>query len=234
MSKRKQVPEDLMGAILGGKGASSASSGEEQPSPQEPGSPTSIGDLGENNIRWQNQPERTGITFNLSKQVSRELDKLRLELQIEESIRSSNSEIVELALRLAIEEVRERGQESGLLRNLKSLKEEVHVEQLEESSEKSTEEILSMPAETTDESGRIIRRSVDGSGYIIETTYNEQWETADEKIIGNIEDLAVEEEYIDKEGRIISLARDELGNIFERVTDENSNTLGTRLVREAD
>jgi hypothetical protein len=55
-----------------------------------------------------------GITFNLSKQVSTELDKLRLELELEGGGRSSKSEIAEAALRVAVEDVRGRGRESEL------------------------------------------------------------------------------------------------------------------------
>ncbi len=228
MGKRKKVPEDLMGTILGGGNASSS---DERTSSEAPGSQStdrgtaSPASAGENNISWETQPERMGITFNLSKQVSRELDKLRLELQVEENIRSSNSEIVELALRIAIEDARKRGRESKLLRSLNK----GPVDQ----SKEAIDEIPSIPAGTTYRPGRTVERSVYGSGYILETTYSEQREVINEEMIGNVADLPVEEEYLDKEGRLLSLARDELGNVFERVTDEDSNTLGVRLVRNA-
>ncbi len=228
MGKRKKVPEDLMGTILGGGNASSS---DERTSSEAPGSQStdrgtaSPASAGENNISWETQPERMGITFNLSKQVSRELDRLRLELQTEENIRSSNSEIAELALRIAIEDARKRGRESELLRSLNK--------DPADQPKEAIDEIPGTPAGTTDRPGRTVERSVYGSGYILETTYSEQREVINEEMIGNVADLPVEEEYLDKEGRLLSLARDELGNVFERVTDEDSNTLGVRLVRNA-
>lgn len=233
MSKRKQVPEDLMGAILGGR---DASSGDEQISPETSGSrgtersAASPISAGESNISWETQPERMGITFNLSKQLSRELDKLRLELQIEEDIRSSNSEIVELALRLAIEDARHRGTESELLRSLKSL----NKDPADHRSEEIIDEARGTPSGAADRLAYAVQRSVEGSDYIVETTYNEQREVVGEEVVGNVSDLPVEEERLDEEGRLLSLARDELGNVFEWVTDEESNTLGARLIRDAD
>lgn len=229
MGKRRKVPEDLMGTILGG---GHASSGDEPAPPDVPG-PQSA-DRGaaspaladENDLPWETRPERMGVTFNLSKQVSRELDRLRLELQIEEGVRASNSEIAELALRIAIEDARERGRESELLGRLNKVS--------TDRAEETVDEIRDMPAETTDRMGRTVERSVYGAGYIVETTYNEQREVVGEEVVGNVADLPVEEEYLDREGRLLSLARDESGNIFERVTDEESNTLGVRLVRDAD
>lgn len=229
MGKRKKVPEDLMGTILGGGYAPSKDeqTSSEAPDSRSPdrgmASPTSAG---ENNVSWETRPERMGITFNLSKQVSRELDRLRLELQLDEDIRASNSEIAELALRIAIEDARKRGRESKLLRSLNK-----------DSTDRPEEAIggtRSMPAEPTGKSGRTVERSVYGPGYILETTYSEQREVVTEKMVGNVADLPVEEEYLDREGRLLILAKDELGNTFERVTDEESNTLGVRLVREAD
>jgi hypothetical protein len=229
MGKRKKVPEDLMGTILGGGYTPSKDeqTSSEAPDSRDTGrgtaSPTSAG---ENNISWEPRPERMGITFNLSKQVSRELDRLRLELQLDEDIRASNSEIAELALRIAIEDARKRGKDSKLLRSLSK--------DPEDQPEKAIDETRSMPAGATVGSGRTVERSVYGPGYILETTYSEQREVVTEKMVGNVADLPVEEEYLDKEGRLLSLAKDELGNTFERVTDEESNTLGARLVREAD
>lgn len=228
MGKRKKVPEDLMGTILGGGYASSR----DEPAPpestgsQDTGqSPAPLASSSEISISWETRPERMGVTFNLSKQVGRELDRLRLKLRVEENIRASNSEIVERALRLAIEDALREGQDSELLKSLNK----ASADQYEE----ATDEARSMPAETTDGSGRTIRRSVDESGYIVETTYDEQREIVSEEVVGNVADLPVEEEYLDEGGRLLSLAKDELGNVFERVTDEESNTLGVRLVRDA-
>jgi hypothetical protein len=228
MGKRKKVPEDLMGTILGGGYASSTdepASSESSGSQDTGQSPGPLAPSSESSISWETRPERMGVTFNLSKQVGRELDKLRLKLRDEENIRVSNSEIVERALRLAIEDAQREGQDSELLKSLNKAS--------ADQSGAATDETRSLPAETTDGSGRTIRRSVDESGYIVETTYDDQREIVSEEVVGNVADLPVEEEYLDEGGRLLSLAKDELGNVFERVTDEESNTLGVRLVRDA-
>ena len=149
--------------------------------------------------------------FNLSKQVGRELDRLRHDLQREEDVRASNSEIAEVALRIAIEDARKRGRESELVRRLVS-------------------GMGGRPAYRAAEAGQATRRSVDASGRILETTYNEE-EVVDEEEVGDVTDLPVETEYVDSQGRLLSLARDELGNIFEWVTDEELGTLEARIVR---
>ena len=68
-------------------------------------------------IVWSPNPERAGTTFNLSRQVSKELDRLRVDL-MDQNVRSSKSEMAEVALQIAIEEVRRRGAKSELLRRL--------------------------------------------------------------------------------------------------------------------
>ena len=75
------------------------------------------------------------------------------------------------------------------------------------------------------------RRSVDASGHILETIYNEEGEVVDEEEVGDVTDLPVETEYVDSKGRLLSLASDELGNTFEWVTDEELGTLEARIVR---
>ncbi len=229
MSKRRRVPEDLMGTILGeGFGSSSderASSGSTGSRSADRRTAASASN-DKSTISWEEQPERVGITFNLSKQVGSELDKLRLELPVEEGIRSSNSEIAEVALRIAVEDARERGTESELVKRLSWRPAD------------RTEEDIGVAhgalGETTDEVGWTTRRSVDESGHIVETTYNGDGEIADEAVVGDVADLPVEAEYLDEEGRFRSLANDELGNTFELIMDEEFNTLGARLVRGAD
>jgi hypothetical protein len=121
MGKRKKVPEDLMGSILGEAGQASSSS-EQTPIKPRQGQASRAGSEAapdtSGTISWEPHPQRTGTTFNLSKQVNKELDRLRLELQLEEDIRSSKSEITEIALQIAIEEVHNRGAESELLKRL--------------------------------------------------------------------------------------------------------------------
>ena len=174
-------------------------------------SPTSAG---EGMISWEDQPWLVGTAFNLSKQVGRELDRLRLDLQHQEDIHTSNSEIAEVALRIAIEDARERGRESELVSRLAS-------------------GLVGRPEYRADEAGPSTRRSVDGSGRILETIFNEEGEVVDEEEVGDVTDLPVEVEYVDGKGRLLSLARDELGNTFEWVTDEEFGTLEARIVRAA-
>ena len=210
MGKSRKVPEDLMGTILreiadppGGERDSLESAG--------PGTaPSAVG--GEGAITWEDQPWLVGTTFNLSKQIGRELDRLRHDLLRQEDIHTSNSEIAEVALRIAIEDARELGRESELVRRLLS-------------------GLGGRPVYQAGEAGPATRRSVDASGRILETTYNEEGEVVDEEEVGDVTDLPVETEYVDAQGRLLSLARDELGNTFEWVTDEELGTLEARMVR---
>ena len=213
MANTRKVPEDLMGTILR---ESAGPSGGERDSLEsvEPGTaPPASG--GEGAISWEDQPWLVGTTFNLSKQVGRELDRLRHDLQRQEGIHTSNSEIAEVALRIAIEDARKQGRESELIRRLLS-------------------GLGGRPAYRAGEAGLATRRSVDASGRILETIYNEEGEVVDEEEVGDVTDLPVEAEYVDGKGRLMSLARDELGNAFEWVTDEELGTLEARLVRAAD
>jgi hypothetical protein len=203
----RKVPEDLMGTIL-----REGALGAERDSPESVGpEAASSTSAGGGTISWEDQPWLVGTTFNLSKQVGRELDRLRLDLQRQEGIHSSNSEIAEVALRIAIEDAREKGEESELIRRLGG-----------------------RPAYQAQEAGLAIRRSVDVSGHILETTYNEEGKVVDEEEVGDVTDLPVETEYVDEKGRLLSLARDELGNIYEWVTDEQVGTLEARIVQATD
>jgi hypothetical protein len=150
-----------------------------------------------------------GITFNLSKQLITELDNLQLELG--KDVRSSRSEIAEVALRIAVEDVRGRGRESELVKRL-------------------SRRHAARPTGATGEGGLTARRSVDEAGSILETTYDENGQIVDEDVVASVAQLPVEAEYVDERGRLVSLARDELGNTFERIMDEELNTLGTRLL----
>lgn len=214
MGNRRKVPEDLMGAILG---ESSGTSREEQ-SPSEPrGSsnadkgPDSRSLAGGSTVSWEGQPERVGITFNLSKQVSTELDKLQHEMESEGDVRPSKSEITEVALRIAVEDVRSRGGESELVKRLRAR----HAAQRTGS---------------TDAGGLTTWRSVDEAGSIVETTYDENGQIVDENVVATVAELPVEAEYVDEKGRLVSLVQDELGNTFEQILDEEFNTLGVRLL----
>jgi hypothetical protein len=209
MGKSRKVPEDLMGTIL--REIAGPPGGERDSLESvEPGTaPSVVGDEGA--ISWEDQPWLVGTTFNLSKQVGRELDRLKHDLLRQEDIHTSNSEIAEVALRIAIEEAREQGRGSELIKRLLS----------------------GLGGRATYRAGEagLARRSVDGSGRILETIYNEEGEVVDEEEVGDVTDLPVETEYLDAQGRLLSLARDELGNTFEWVTDEELGTLEARIVR---
>ncbi len=202
MGKRRSVPEDLMGTILS---ESSEAADEKQTSSESHESPGAA-------VSWDERPERVGITFNLSKQLGAELERLRSELRMEEDVRPSRSEIAEVALRIAVEDAREKGEESELSRRLGGRR----------------------VARISDAAGGTTRRSVDESGWIFETTHDENGEVVDEDVVGTVADLPVMDEYVDEQGRLVSVAEDELGNTFEQIMDEEFNTLGTRLLETRD
>jgi predicted transcriptional regulator len=210
MGKSRKVPEDLMGTIL--REIAGPPGGERDSLESvEPGTaPSAVGDQGA--ITWEDQPWLVGTTFNLSKQLGRELDRLRHDLQRQEDVHTSNSEIAEVALRIAIEDARKRGRESELVGRLLS-------------------GLGGRTAYRAGEAGPATRRSVGPSGRILETIYNEEGEVVDEQEVGDVTDLPVETEYLDAQGRLMSLARDELGNTFEWVTDEELGMLEARIVR---
>jgi YD repeat-containing protein len=202
MGKRKSVPDDLMGTIL----SESFDAADEPQAPSESrGSPGAA-------VSWDEKAERVGIAFNLSKQLSVELERLRWELRSGEDVRPSKSEIAEVALRIAVEDVRERSKESELSRRL---------------DERRVAQISNTAAGTT-------QRSVDESGWIFETTYDENGSIIDENIVCTVADLPVTDEYVDEQGRLVSVAKDDMGNAFEQIMDEAFNTLGTRLLRSPD
>ena len=201
MGKRRSVPKDLMGTILS---ESFEAADENQTSSEARGSPGA-------GVSWDERPERVGVTFNLSKQLGAELERLRSELRMEE-VRPSRSEIAEAALRIAVEDARERGEKSELSRRLGE----------------------NRAAQIPDAAGGTTRRSVDESGWIFETTHDENGQVVDEDVVGTVADLPVMDEYVDEQGRLVSVAKDELGNTFEQIMDEEFNTLGTRLLEARD
>ncbi len=196
MGKRRSVPKDLMGTILS---ESYDAAGEKQALSRSRGSFGAA-------VSWDEKPERVGITFNLSKQLGAELEWVRSELRSEDA-QPSRSEITEMALRIAVEDVRERGEESELSRRLAALRGNQ----------------ASGATGTT-------RRSVDQAGWIFETIHDENGNIIDEDVVGTVADLPVTDEYVDEQGRLVSVAKDEHGNTFEQVMDEGFNTLEARLL----
>ncbi len=216
MGHRRNLPEDLMGTILGEASGASGEEGTLSGSRGSRGADQATGSrssASEGTVSWEKHPERVGITFNLSKQVSTELDRLRLEL--EEDVRPSRSEIAEEALRIAVEDVQERGRESELVKRLSG-----------QHATRATDDAY--------RGGLTALRGVDEAGFIVETIYNENGEIVDENVVASVAELPVETEYLDEQGRLVSLAKDELGNTFEQILDESLNPLMTRLISRAD
>ncbi len=75
-----------------------------------------------------------------------------------------------------------------------------------------------------------MQSTVDESGNILQTTLNENGEVVGEDLVGNLNDLLVEEEYIDDLGQIVSRVRDESGNVLEQVLDDEGNVVDVRSV----
>ena len=191
---KRRVPEDLMGAILG----ESPGFAEEDQAAPEPGDASDS---------WEESHELVGVAFNLSKSVNTELDRIRHEL--EEDTHPSKSEIAEVALRIAVEDFRNRGRESELAGRI--------------------EKRHAARAASGDAPHSVVR-SVDQSGLILETTYDQSGEVLDEDVVGRVSDLPVVDEYLDEQGRLVSQVKDDLGNTFEQILDDNLNTLETRLI----
>ena len=166
-----------------------------------------VPESGDATVSWEESPELVGVAFNLSKQLNTELDRIRHEL--EEDTHPSKSEIAEVALQIAVEDFRSRGRESELAERI--------------------EERHAARAASGDTPHSIVR-SVDQSGLILETTYDQSGEVLDEDVVGRVSDLPVIDEYIDEQGRLISQVKDDLGNTFEQILDDNLNTLETRLI----
>jgi hypothetical protein len=182
-------------------GASPGFAEEEQAVP-EPGDAT---------VSWEEGHELVGVAFNLSKQLNTELDRVRHEL--EEDTHPSKSEIAEVALRIAVEDFRSRGRESELAKRI----EERHA---------ARTAARDAPGDTP----HSVVRSVDESGLILETTYDQSGEVLDEDVVGRVSELPVVDEYMDEQGRLVSQVKDDLGNTFEQILDDNLNTLETRLL----
>lgn len=200
MGKRRRVPEDLMETILN---ESLEAAEVDQAFTEAHGS---------SGVSWEESSERVGVTFNISKQLGAELERLRQELRLEDEVRPSKSEVAEMALRIAVEDVRQRGEQSELSRRLHARRSD----------------------QTAKATGGTSRRIVDESGRIFETTHDENGDIIDEDLVGSVADLPVIDEYVDEQGRLVSVAKDEMGNTFEQIMDERFNTLGTRLLRTRD
>lgn len=70
-------------------------------------------------IEWEENPLRKNATYHLSTQVQDELETLYLDLRSKKRVKRSKSEIVEVALRIALEDAKSNGEQSGLMERLK-------------------------------------------------------------------------------------------------------------------
>jgi hypothetical protein len=166
---------------------------------------------GDDSVSWEEGPELVGVAFNLSKRLNAELDRVRHELA--EDTHPSKSEIAEAALRIAMEDFRSAGRESELARKI----EERHAAR-------------AAAREASGGASHSVVRSVDQSGLILQTTYDQSGEVLDEDVVGRVSDLPVIDEYLDEQGRLVSQVKDDLGNTFEQILDDNLNMLETRLL----
>lgn len=105
---RKKTP-DIMGTLLGQVARPTAppAPAPSEEKPETPPAPT-----------WDEAARRTKATFNLSEEVLRALERLWMRLRVEEGLPCSKSELVEVALQLALEDSQTRGQDSDLVRRL--------------------------------------------------------------------------------------------------------------------
>lgn len=67
---------------------------------------------------WSAEPKRSNVTFRLSEEVSDELERLILTLRLDHGVRTSRSEITEVALQLAVEDAERRGEFSDVVKRL--------------------------------------------------------------------------------------------------------------------
>src|SRR5215213_11047176 len=158
-----------------------------------------VSEPGDATDSWEEGHELVGVAFNLSKQLNMELDRVRHEL--EEDTHPSRSEIAEVALRIAVEDFRSRGRESELAQRI----EERHAAR-----------------GASGETPHTVVRSVDQSGLILETTYDQSGEVLDEDVVGRVSELPVVDEYLDEQGRLVSQMKDDLGNTFEQIRTTTS------------
>lgn len=83
--------------------------------------------------------------------------------------------------------------------------------------------------EAVGQNGGTVVRSMSDIGELIDTLLDGSGAVTDENIVGNVDDLPVEKEYVDDEGRTVSHSRDDMGNIVERTLDGEGNTVGVSI-----
>lgn len=83
--------------------------------------------------------------------------------------------------------------------------------------------------ETTDERGRSLQRSVDKSGDVMETRFDESGTPVGEDIAGTVTDLPVEKESTNEEGQTVRTVEDESGKSISLTLDEEGEVLNLEV-----
>jgi hypothetical protein len=109
---RKPMP-DVMESLLGQK-----TRGEKPVAIKEQEPAKTGGKQGGRAMGWDKDAPRRKATFNLSNQVQRELERLWMRIRVDQETPTSKSEIVELALQIAIEEIEAKGEKAALMTRL--------------------------------------------------------------------------------------------------------------------
>ena len=90
-------------------------------------------------------------------------------------------------------------------------------EEVDEKAEQAAPKLapaIHLLSKATDEVGRPVQRTVDESGNIVEAALDESGELIDEDIVGNVNDLPSEEEYMNEEGETVRTVKEETGPSF--------------------
>ncbi len=81
----------------------------------------------------------------------------------------------------------------------------------------------------TDEAGQTVQRAVDASGVVFEITLDEAGDLVNQKQVGNLAELAAEEEYQNEEGQTIRTVREESGTLVELRLDKDGSILNLQV-----
>lgn len=84
-------------------------------------------------------------------------------------------------------------------------------------------------ARSTNEAGQTVQRAVDESGVVFEITLNEASDLVNQKRVGSLAELPVEEEYQNEEGQTIRTVREESGTVIELRLDEDGSILNLQV-----
>ncbi|MGB3681063.1 MAG: hypothetical protein WA990_01115 [Rubrobacteraceae bacterium] len=88
--------------------------------------------------------------------------------------------------------------------------------------------------ETTDEQGRTVLRSIDGSGVIMETKLGESGVPVGEEIVGTADELPAEKKFTSENGDPVLIVEDESGRYISLTLDEEGETLNLEVLDGAE